>query len=72
MKHKKKVDDMKHKGAWIEACEEVINKDFKLKSELIQKVIDGELEWPEGVTVGEFIFGDYMAFADKLNKALNE
>lgn len=58
------MGDKELKGAFIDACEHVINKDFELKKEMLKYLIDADLPIT-GVEVAELIFGDYIEFCKK-------
>ncbi len=58
---------MKLKGAFVDACEYVINKDMDSKRKLLKEIIDNPDKYPPitGVEMCELIFGDYQRFANK-------
>ncbi len=57
----------KQKGAFMEACEHVINEDMKAKAALLKDIIDNPEKYGPitGQEMFEIIFGDYQRFANK-------
>lgn len=57
----------KPKGAFVEACEYIINKDMENKKLLMEDIIKNPNKYPKftGEQLFELIFGDYQNFVNK-------
>lgn len=68
---------MSNKGAFVDACKYIIEKDFNLKIDFMKAVIANPKEYPvaakfSGAEWLGFVLGDYQRFADKWKDIADE